>query len=125
MTKRSASVQATCCIWTYKKDEGCVNIVKCSGREDSEIRRRTLDAFWLDIEEAGKGEVLVINEESPRCRADKKEFLALTEGKKFERKKKIEAREYVAECLTEGKEYIEYILFVEPVCLKSEGTAHG
>jgi mannitol/fructose-specific phosphotransferase system IIA component (Ntr-type) len=69
--------------------------------------------------------VLVINEESPRCLADKEEFLALKEGKKFERKKKIAAREYVAECLTEREEYMEYILFVEPVCLKSEGTAHG
>ncbi len=46
-------------------------------------------------------------EESPRCLTDKEKFLAWRDGDNFkEQRGYIEARDYVAECLTEEAQYI-------------------
>jgi hypothetical protein len=48
-----------------------------------------------------------MNEAEPfKCHTDKREFQAWRERKEFERRGKIEAREYMVECLTVEEEYI-------------------
>jgi hypothetical protein len=64
---------------------------------------------WLDMEGADDGEVLVVNvmkvdrEECPKCLTIVDKFLVRRERKEFERKKKIEAGEYMAGCFTKQK----------------------
>jgi hypothetical protein len=65
------------------------------------MRWRTPDVPWMDHEGATEREVVIINvvntakERLPRCLTSEEELLAWKERKECERRKKIEAGEYV------------------------------
>jgi hypothetical protein len=70
-----------------------------------------VDASWITLEGANEEEVIIIivvktaEERLHRCLRIKEEFLAWNE-RKNERIEKIEAGEYVVECLMEHDEYV-------------------